>query len=119
MSFKLNIEQKTVLNKNYRKVVYTDKHQQIVLMSLAVGEYIHCEKHNGSQFFRVESGVGMATVKNKKIKLYDGVALAVPRNMYHMIVNTSKTHPLKLYTIYSPPQHIHGEINKHQPNDEL
>lgn len=115
----INIEKKTLNNNNYRNVIYTDKHQQLVLMSLNVDEYIHLEKHNGSQFFRIESGTGIADINNKKYKLSDGVSLIVPRNTCHKIVNTSKTNKLKMYTIYSPPQHKQGEINKRQPRSDM
>lgn len=114
-SFSINIEKDTLQNNNYRKVIYTDSNQQIALMSLNVGENIHKEKHSGSQFFRIESGNGVAIIKNKTIRLKDGISLTVPKNTLHEIINTSKTKELKLYTIYSPPQHKHGKINKRQP----
>ena len=103
--FSLNIEKKTVKNTNYRKVVYTDKFQQLALMCLLPGEDIPLEKHNGTQFFRVESGNGLATVGKSKKKLKDGISFIIPKNTHHYVVNTSKSNPLKLYTIYSPPQH--------------
>ena len=112
-----NIEKETLKNKNYRKVVYTDKYQQLVLMSLNPKEYIHLEKHNATQFFRVEKGKGIAKVGGKDIKLKDGMSVTVPPNTFHKIINTGRK-PLKLYTIYSPPQHKPGTINKRQPDDE-
>ena len=114
--FKINIEKETIKNNNYRKVIYTDKFQQIVLMSLNVGEYIHQETHNGTQFFRIEKGTGVAEIGNTKNKvlLKDGISLTVPPNILHKIINTNNT-PLKFYTIYSPPQHEKNEINKRQP----
>ena len=111
----INIEKATLQNNNYRKIIYTDTNQQIALMSLNVGENICKEKHDGSQFFRVESGVGIAVVKNKTIRLKDGISLTVPKNTLHEIINTSISKELKIYTIYSPPQHKHGKINKRQP----
>jgi mannose-6-phosphate isomerase-like protein (cupin superfamily) len=116
--FITNIEKKTLQNKNYRKVVHTDTYQQIVLMSLNVGEYIHCEKHSGTQFFRIEHGTGLAVVGNKKLQLADGIALSVLPNICHKIINTSKKEPLKIYTIYSPPQHKPNEICKRQPKED-
>ena len=70
-TFSTNIEQKTIANRNYRKVIYTDKYQQLVLMSLNVGEYIHRETHPGTQFFRIEQGTGKAQIGKikKQIKL--------------------------------------------------
>lgn len=115
----INIEKKTLSNNNYRNVIYTNKHQQLVLMSLNVGEYIHMEKHNGSQFFRIESGTGIAIINDKKYKLFDGVSLIVPQNTCHKIVNTSKTDKLKMYTVYSPPQHKQGEIDRRQTRSDM
>ena len=112
-----NIEKETLKNTNYRKVVYTDKYQQLVLMSLNPKEYIHLEKHNATQFFRVEKGKGIAKVGGKDIKLKDGVSVTVPPNTFHKIINTGSV-PLKLYTIYSPPQHKPGTVDKRQPTDE-
>ena len=112
-----NIEKETLKNTNYRKVVYTDKYQQLVLMSLNPKEYIHLEKHNATQFFRVEKGKGVAKVGGKDIKLKDGVSVTVPPNTFHKIINTGSV-PLKLYTIYSPPQHKPGTVDKRQPTDE-
>lgn len=123
----VNIEKETIKNKNYRKIIYTDKYQQIVLMSLNHGEYIHNEKHKATQFFRIESGNGYAEIKVsgntklsdnissiKKIILKDGMSLSVPPNTFHKIVNTD-TKPLKLYTIYSPPVHDITDFDKRQP----
>jgi mannose-6-phosphate isomerase-like protein (cupin superfamily) len=117
-TFTINIEKASIKNNNYRKVIYTDTNQQIVLMSLNKGEYIHKEKHNGTQFFRVESGKGVAIIDGKKIQLKDGISISVPKNIYHEIINTSDQ-KLKLYTIYSPPQHKPNEINKRQSLIEL
>ena len=96
--FSINIEKETINNKNYRKVIYTDSKQQIVLMSLNPGEYIHRETHNGTQFFRIEQGTGIAEIGTirKKIKLKDGISLSVPPKTLHKIINTSKTQPLKI-----------------------
>lgn len=112
--FRVNIENTTKKNKHYRKVIYTDKFQQIALMSINVGESISQEKHSGTQFFRVESGKGTGLINNKKILLSDGISLVVPYNTLHTITNTSKTLPLKLYTIYTPPQHKHNTISARQ-----
>ena len=120
-AFSINIEKATIKNNNYRKVIYTDPKQQIVLMSLNPGEYIHRETHKGTQFFRIEKGTGVAEIgkTRKKIKLGDGISLSVPPNVLHKLINTSKTQALKIYTIYSPPVHKHGEIDKRQPEDDM
>jgi mannose-6-phosphate isomerase-like protein (cupin superfamily) len=112
----INIEQKTLKNKNYRKVIYTDKKQQVVLMCLVPGEFLPEETHKGTQFFRVESGNGTAIIGKKKLKLRDGIVVVVPANTKHYIENTSRKSNLLMYTIYSPPQHKPGTINKRQPD---
>lgn len=116
MTHRVNIEKETIKNTNYRNVIYTDKYQQLVLMCLNVGEFIHLEKHVGTQFFRIEKGSGIAEIgiKKNKFLLKDGISLTVPPNTLHKIINTNKTEPLKLYTIYSPPQHKPNEITKRQ-----
>jgi len=118
MVFSINIEKATIKNKNYRKVIYTTKNQQLVLMSLEKGEFIHLEQHpNTTQFFKVESGNGVieyGKLPKKKIRIKSGVSVVIPPNVQHFIKNTSKT-PLKLYTIYSPPEHTRNKINKRMP----
>ena len=114
----LNIENATLNNNYYRKVLYTDKYQQVVVMSLNVGEDIHLEIHHGTQFFRIEEGTGMAAIAGKRYKLEDGMAFVVPPNTKHYVKNTSTRYPLKLYTIYSPPQHPPGTIDRRKPLDD-
>lgn len=100
-----NIEKHTLANKAYRKVIYTDKNLQIVYMSLNKGESVPMETHkNVSQFVRIESGKGILVARKKRIRLHDGKAFVVPMKTPHLIYNTGKQ-PLKLYTIYSPPEH--------------
>ena len=116
--FSVNIEKATLANKNYRKVLYTDDRQQLVVMSLAVGMDIELEQHDGDQFVRVEKGNGVAkSFSNGKVvrtvRLSDGVSIIVPKGTWHYIKNTGKQ-PLKLYTIYSPPQHKPGTIDKNK-----
>jgi mannose-6-phosphate isomerase-like protein (cupin superfamily) len=113
----LNIEKAVINNKNYRKVLYTDAKQQLVVMSLEPGEDIPLESHNGTQFFRIEHGKGSAIVKKKKILLKEGTALFVPKNIKHYIKNTSNKKCLKFYSIYSPPQHHPETLHKRQPCD--
>lgn len=112
--FNINIEKETIKNNNYRKVLYTDAKQQLVVMSLNPGEDIPLESHNGSQFFRIEKGRGVALIKNKRVLLRDGVGLIIPKSTKHTIKNTSKTNSLKMYSIYSPPQHPPKTLHKRQ-----
>lgn len=116
--FTKDIEKATIKNINYRKVLFTTKNQQLVVMSLKPSETIPMESHNGTQFFRVEAGTGVARINKKTIRLKDGISLVVPPNTRHEIVNTSRTKALKFYTIYSPPQHKAKLVQKNKPNDE-
>lgn len=101
-----NIEKDTVENKNFRKVLYTGKNSQLVLMSLAPGEDIGMEVHNeNDQFFRFESGQGKCMIDGNEYELSDGVAVVVPAGAEHNIINTSDSEDLKMYTIYSPAHH--------------
>jgi len=104
--FHSNIENDTLDNTNFRKVLYTGKHSQLVLMSLKPGEEIGEEIHaENDQFFRVEQGVGKCIIDGNEYKLEDGVAIVVPAGAKHNLINISQTEDLKLYTIYSPPHH--------------
>ncbi len=110
-----NIERLTLSNKNFRKVIFTGKHSQLVLMSLKPGEDIGMEVHSGlDQFFRVDSGKGKLLMGSTEKRLGDGFAVVVPGGVRHNIVNTSKTEDLKLYTIYSPPNHPKATVHKTQ-----
>lgn len=109
----VNIEKTTMANVNFRKVLFTAKHSQLVVMSLKAGEEIGMEVHtNLDQFIRVEEGEGKAILNGKAHILKSDWAVVIPAGTKHNIVNTSKTKKLKLYTIYSPPQHPHGTIHK-------
>jgi mannose-6-phosphate isomerase-like protein (cupin superfamily) len=113
-----NVEKSTEKNNNYRKVLYTSKHQQFVLMSLNPGEDIKAEVHKDhDQYIRVEKGKGVAIIESKKYKLEDGISVIIPAGSKHQIINNGK-HKLKLYTIYSPPEHSDGLIQKIKPLDE-
>lgn len=100
-----NIEKLTQENSNFRQVVYTAKHCQLVMMSLQPGEEIGMEMHEGDQFLRIESGEGKAILNGAEHDLGDGSAVVVPAGVEHNITNTSATILLKLYTIYAPPHH--------------
>ncbi len=106
-----DIERLTLENDNFRKVIYTGNHSQVVLMTLKVGEEIGVETHpNNDQFFRIESGIGRAVISGKDYMLKDGTAVSVPAGVEHNIINTGDA-PLKLYTIYSPAHHIDGRVH--------
>ncbi len=109
--FSTNIEEATLENSNFRKVLYTSKHSQLVLMSLKPGEDIGMEVHEeNDQFFRFEKGQGKCIIDGNEYDVGDGVVVVVPSGAQHNIINTSKTDYLKLYTIYSPPHHKNGII---------
>ena len=115
MSFKINIEKKTTNNTYYRNVLYTNSDMQLVVMNLLPNEKIDREKHNGSQFIRVEEGSGIAIVKNKRYILKNGSGLIINPNTYHNIIAGDKG--MKLYSIYTPPQHKKGTKEKSKKDD--
>lgn len=107
-----NIEEKTQENQYFRQVLFTAPHSQLVVMSIAPGEDIGMEIHKGDQFIRVETGTGKAILNGQEHELGDGSAVVIPAGTEHNIVNMSRSEPLKLYTIYSPPQHADGTVHK-------
>jgi len=110
--FHTNIEQATLENNNFRKVLFTATHCQLVLMSLLPSEEIGMETHaNVDQFFRFEAGEGKAILDGTEILLKADDVLIVPAGTNHNIINTSTTETLKLYTLYSPANHPDGTIN--------
>lgn len=109
--FHANIEQDTIANDNFRKVVYTGKHCQLVLMSLQPGEDIGSEIHTeNDQFFRFDAGSGQVIIDDNTYEVTDGSAIIVPAGAQHNVINTSQTEALKLYTIYSPAHHKDGIV---------
>jgi len=111
--FKSSIEKETLKNENFRKVLYTGKNSQLVLMSLRPEEEIGEEVHETvDQFFRFEKGEGVIIIDGIKQKVTDGDVAIVPAGARHNVINTSKTSELKLYTIYSPPEHQDGTVRK-------
>lgn len=109
--FKSTIESAAVANTNFRKVLYTSKYSQLVLMSLGPGEEIGLETHFANdQFFRVEKGHGKCFIDGNEYELRDGDAVVVPCGALHNIINLDDTGDLKLYTIYSPPHHKDGIV---------
>ncbi|SCL75161.1 hypothetical protein L21_1052 [Methanoculleus chikugoensis] len=111
--FAIDIEAETVKNTEFRRVLYTSKFSQLVLMSLKPGEEIGEEVHDDvDQFFRFEEGEGKVVIDNTEYKVKDGSAVVVPNGAKHNVINTSKTAALKLYTIYSPPEHRDKVVHK-------
>ncbi|HWQ60451.1 MAG TPA: cupin domain-containing protein [Candidatus Fimivivens sp.] len=107
-----NIERRTRENVNYREVLFTGPKLQLVVMSLEPGDEIGEEIHaDHDQFLRFESGEGKAILNGVPHDMKDGDAVIVPAGMKHNIVNTSSDVPLKLYTIYAPPEHKPGTIH--------
>ena len=111
MSYIINIEQESLLNKNFRKVLYTTKNSQLVVMSLLPKEEIGEEVHQLDQFIRVEAGQGKAVLNDKEYELVNGFAIVIPAGTKHNIINTSEMEEMKLYTVYSPPNHKDGTIH--------
>ena len=118
-----NIEKLTVDNSNFRQVLYTGKHTQLVLMSLAPGEEIGQEVHaENDQFFRFEAGQGRVVIDDNQYDVSDGSAVIVPAGASHNVINTSDSESLKLYTLYSPSHHKDGIVRatkaEAEANDE-
>lgn len=114
-----NIETLTQHNTFFRRVLFTAKHMQLVVMSLAPNEEIGLETHSDTdQFIRVESGEGKCRIGTVEHVLKDGVAVVIPAGHAHNVWNTSPTHALKLYTIYTPPEHKDGTIHKTKADAE-
>ena len=106
-----NIESVSVKNENFRQVFYTAKNCQLVVMALNPKEEIGMEVHELDQFFRVEEGIGEAVLDGIHKMISAGFAVLVPAGTNHNIINTGTT-PMKLYTLYSPPNHRDGVIHK-------
>jgi mannose-6-phosphate isomerase-like protein (cupin superfamily) len=109
-----SIEKQTEQNEYFRQVVFTGKHLQLVVMSLRVGEEIGNEVHEDvDQFFRIEEGEAKFVFEGKEEHVvHPGDAVVVPAGTFHNVINTSKTEKLKLYTVYTPPNHPDGTIHK-------
>ncbi|MES2267518.1 MAG: cupin domain-containing protein [Bacteroidota bacterium] len=109
--FSAHIEGVVLENSNFRKVLYTSNHLQVVLMSLQPGEDIGEEIHNANdQFFRFESGSGRCIINGNVYEVNNGDAIVVPAGAKHNVINTDARNELKMYTIYAPPHHKDGII---------
>ncbi len=116
--FITKIEKDAIENEFFRKVLYTAKHCQLVVMSLKAGEDIGEEVHQLDQFIRCEGGVGKAVLDGVEYAISPGVAVLVPAGAKHNIINTSSSEPMKLYTLYSPPNHKDGVVHKTKADAE-
>ncbi|MCU7694917.1 cupin domain-containing protein [Haoranjiania flava] len=117
--FKSNIEKDTLANENFRQVLYTGKHSQLVLMSIAPGSEIGIETHKeNDQFFRFEAGEGYVLIDGNQYDVSDGDAVIVPAGAEHNVVNKSSSEALKLYTLYSPPHHKDGIVRSTKEDAE-
>lgn len=108
----VDIEKATKENRNFRKVLYTAKNSQLVLMSLKPGEDIGEEVHHLDQFIRIEAGTGKAILDGVEHSIEDDYAIVIPAGTRHNIINTSKDSEMKIYTVYSPPEHREGVLHK-------
>lgn len=109
--FVTDIEKDTIDNKNFRKVLYTGKNSQLVLMSLKPKEDIGIEVHDVDQFFRIDAGSGKVVINDIEHKVSNGFAIVVPAGAKHNVINDGTT-DLKLYSIYSPPHHKDKTVHK-------
>ncbi len=108
----IDIEKETLENENFRKVLYTAPHSQLVVMSLLPKEEIGEEVHHLDQFLRIEAGEGLAILDGVEHAIQKDSVVVVPAETRHNIINTSGELPMKLYTIYSPAEHKDGTIHK-------
>jgi mannose-6-phosphate isomerase-like protein (cupin superfamily) len=115
--FVKDIENLAVQNDDFRQVLYTAKSCQLVLMALKPREEIGAEVHQLDQFFRVEEGSGEAVLDGVRTAIHAGFAVLVPAGANHNIINTGLT-PLKLYTLYSPPNHRDGVVHRTRADAE-
>jgi mannose-6-phosphate isomerase-like protein (cupin superfamily) len=110
--FVTNIEEQSATNEYFRQVLYTAPHSQLVVMAIQPGEDIGMEVHpDHDQFIRIESGQGKAILNGEEHVLVDGTAVVIPAGTEHDIINTGKA-VMKLYTLYTPPEHKDGTIHK-------
>lgn len=112
-----NIEELSLENENFRKVLYTSKNSQLVLMSLLAGEDIGEEVHDVDQFLRIEKGTGTAFLNDTPHNLTDGSGIIVPAGTKHNLINTGDQ-DMKLYTLYMPPHHRDGVVHKNKAEGE-
>lgn len=122
--FVINIEEATRQNNNFRTALWTGQHLQITLMKINVGESIGLESHpNLDQFIRIEQGVGLVQMGDNKNNLnyertvYDNYAIVIPAGKWHNLTNIGDV-PIKLYSIYAPPNHPKGTVHRTKEDAE-
>ncbi len=115
----VNIEEATKENNNFRKVLYTSKNSQLVVMAIEPGDDIGEEVHELDQFIRLEAGKGKAVLDDVEHEIEDDFAVVIPAGTKHNIINTSSDEVMKLYSVYSPPEHKDGIIHITKPEAEL
>ena len=106
-----NIEKETLENTNFRKILYTGRYSQLVVMHLHPGEDIGEEVHGLDQFLRIEEGDGVAILDGVETEVHDDFAIIVPAGTRHNVKNTSADRAMQIYTIYSPPEHREGTVH--------
>ena len=107
-----NIEELTLANDNFRQALATFENSQLVVMSLEPGEDIGMEVHEVDQFIRIEQGHGLVILNNEETNIKDDFAIVIPAGTQHNIINASDEEKMKLYTVYSPPEHPSGTVHK-------
>jgi mannose-6-phosphate isomerase-like protein (cupin superfamily) len=113
-----DIERDTLANEDYRRVLFTGRNIQLVLMTVMPGDEIGLETHEEhDQFIRVEAGTGTLLLGGAKHELSDGFAVVIPAGVEHNVINTSRSEPLRLYTLYSPPEHADGTVHRTKQDD--
>lgn len=113
-----DIEQQTSANEDFRRVIYTGPHMQLVLMALEPGEEIGSEVHEDTdQFFRVEAGAGVVVIDGRESPIEEDTAIVVPAGARHNIRNTGRE-PLRIYTLYAPPEHADGTVHRTRADAE-
>lgn len=111
--YHVDIDSRTEDNEYFREVLFTGPLSQLVVMALKPGEDIGRETHpDTDQFIRIEEGVGKAIIDDEEFALEDGSAIVIPAGSEHNVINTSSTESLKLYTVYTPPEHPDGTIHQ-------
>jgi mannose-6-phosphate isomerase-like protein (cupin superfamily) len=108
----VQLEEATRNNEHFRQVLFTAAHCQLVLMNLKPGEEIGEEMHDLDQFIRFEAGKGSFVMDGRSHAVGDGVAVVIPSGTRHNVINVSKTEDLKLYSLYSPPEHKDGTLHR-------
>jgi mannose-6-phosphate isomerase-like protein (cupin superfamily) len=111
-----NIEQATLENEDYRRVLYTAKNSQLVVMTIQPGDEIGMEVHELDQFIRLEAGKATVTLDGVEHTIEDDWAVVIPAGTQHNVVNTGNE-PVRLYSIYSPPEHKDGTVHPTKADD--